>query len=70
MHRGGLAQQARSHAFQQKRTLSWLISMPRSCSMSSTFRRDSGNRMQSITARRIISGLVLKYRDGLRFVVR
>jgi hypothetical protein len=31
--------------FHQKRTLSWLTSMPRSCSMSSTFRRESGNRM-------------------------
>ena len=31
--------------FHQKRTVSWLISMPRSCSRSSTLRSDSGNRM-------------------------
>ena len=41
-------------------TASWLTSMPRSCSKSSTLRRDSGNRTYSITARRMISGLVLK----------
>ncbi|CUH42703.1 hypothetical protein RUM4293_01592 [Ruegeria atlantica] len=35
--------------------------MPRSCNRSSTFRSESGKRMYSITARRMISGLVLKY---------
>ncbi len=35
--------------------------MPRSCNKSSTFRSESGKRMYSITARRMISGLVLKY---------
>ncbi len=34
-----------------------LTSMPRSCSRSSTFRSESGKRMYSITARRMISGL-------------
>jgi hypothetical protein len=38
----------------QWRTVSWLTSTPRSCSRSSTFRRESGKRMQSITARRMI----------------
>ena len=42
-------------------TVSWLTSMPRSCSRSSTFRSESGKRMYNITARRMISGLVLKY---------
>ena len=46
--------------FHQKRTVSWQMSMPRSCSRSSTLRSDSGNRMYIITARRMISGLVLK----------
>jgi hypothetical protein len=35
----------------------------------STFRSESGNRMYSITAKRMISGLVLKQRNGLRFVM-
>jgi len=44
----------------QNLTVSWLISMPCSCSRSSTLRSDSGKRMYIITARRMISGLVLK----------
>ncbi len=56
--------------FHQKRTDSWLISIPRSCSKSSTFRSDSGNRTYIITARRMISGDVLKLRNGEGFVVR
>jgi hypothetical protein len=39
--------------FHQNRTVSWLISMPRSCKRSSTFRSESGNRTYIITARRI-----------------
>jgi hypothetical protein len=46
--------------FHQNQNVSWLISMPRSCSRSSTFRSDNGNRMYIITARRMICGLVLK----------
>jgi hypothetical protein len=46
--------------FHQNRTVSWLTSIPRSCSMSSTFRNESGKRTYNITARRMISGLVLK----------
>ena len=42
----------------QYRTVSWLISTPRSCSRSSTFRSDNGKRTYSITARRMISGLL------------
>lgn len=34
-----------------------------------TFRSDSGNRMYIITARRMISGLFLKYRKGERLVM-
>jgi hypothetical protein len=48
---------------------SWQMSMPRSCSRSSTLRSESGNRMYIITARRMISGLVLKYLKGERFVI-
>ena len=44
----------------QNRTVSWQMSMPRSCRRSPTFRSDSGNRIYIITARRMISGEVLK----------
>ena len=44
--------------------------MPRSCSKSSTLRSESGNRTYNITARRMISGLVLKYLKGERFVIQ
>jgi len=40
------------------------MSMLRSCSRSSTLRSDSGKRIYIITARRMISGLVLKQRKG------
>jgi len=43
------------------------LSTPLSCSTSSTFRSERGNRTCSVTARRMISGEVLKYRDGLNF---
>jgi hypothetical protein len=48
----------------QNRTISWLISMPRSCRRSSTFRSESGNRTYSITAKRMNSGLVSKVLKG------
>jgi hypothetical protein len=32
-------------------------------------RNGSGKRMYSITAKRMISGLVLKYRNGLRWLI-
>ena len=44
--------------------------MPHSCRRSSTLRSDSGKRTYSITANRMISGLVLKYLNGERFVMR
>jgi len=44
--------------------------MPRSCKRSSTLRSKSGNRTESITAKRMISGLVLKYLNGKCFVIR
>jgi hypothetical protein len=44
--------------FHQYRTVSWLMSMPRSCSRSSTLRSESGNRTYIMTARRMISGLL------------
>ncbi len=47
--------------FHQYRTVSWLTSIPRSCNRSSTSRSESWNQMYSITAKRMISGLVLKY---------
>jgi hypothetical protein len=47
------------------RTVSGQMSMPRSKSRSSTFRRFSGNRTYNITAARITSGEELKYRNGL-----
>ena len=48
--------------FHQYRTVSWQMSMPRSDSRSSTCRSDSGNRTYIITASRMISGELLKYR--------
>ena len=50
--------------FHQNRTVPWLMSMPRSNTRSSTLRNDSGNRTYIITARRMISGEELKYRNG------
>jgi hypothetical protein len=46
--------------FHQKRTVSWLMSMPRSNSRSSTFRNDRGKRTYISTTRRITSGDELK----------
>jgi len=51
--------------FHQNRTVSWQISMRRSNGISSTCHRESGLRMRIITARRIISGELLKQRYGL-----
>ena len=42
---------------------------PRSCQRSSILRSESGKRTYSITARRMISGLVLKYLNGECFVI-
>jgi hypothetical protein len=52
--------------FHQNRMVSWLTSIPRSAKRSSTFRSDSGYRTYIITTRRITSGELLKYRNGLR----
>ena len=46
--------------FHQNRIVSWLTSIPRSWRRSSTLRSDSGKRTYIITARRMISGEVLK----------
>src|ERR1700691_4011396 len=51
--------------FHQNRMVSWLMSIPRSAKRSSTFRSDSGYRTHIITTRRITSGELLKYRNGL-----
>jgi hypothetical protein len=51
--------------FHQNRTVSWLISIPRSAKRSSTFRSDSGYLTYNITTRGITSGELLKYRNGL-----
>lgn len=53
----------------QNRIVSWQMSMPRSWSRSSTVRSDRRNRMYIITARRMISGLVLMYLNGERFAI-
>ena len=50
--------------FHQKRMVSWLMSIPRSASRSSTFRSESGYFTYIITTRRITSGELLKYRNG------
>ena len=44
-------------------------SIPRSCKTSSTLPSESGKRTYSITAKRMISGLVLKDLNGERFVI-
>ena len=49
----------------QNHTVSWLISMPRSWSRSSTLRSDSGNLTYIRTTSRITSGEELKRRKGL-----
>jgi hypothetical protein len=49
---------------------SFCLTMPRSCRRSSTLRSESGNRTYNITAKRMISGLVLKYLNGECFVIR
>ena len=41
------------------------MSIPRSASRSSTLRRESGYRMYITTTRRITSGELLKYRNGV-----
>ena len=50
--------------FHQNRTISWLISIPRSAKRSSTLRKDSGYLTYIITTRRMTSGELLKYRNG------
>ena len=55
--------------FHQKRTVLWLISIPRSWSRSSTLRSESGKRMYIITTKRMTSGLVLKHLKGERLVI-
>src|SRR5271166_1400903 len=52
--------------FHQNRTVSWLMSIPRSARRSSTLRSDSGYLTYIITTRRMTSGELLKYRNGLR----
>ena len=51
--------------FHQNRTVLWLISIPRSASKSSTLRSDNGHLTYIITTRRMTSGELLKYRNGL-----
>ena len=50
--------------FHYSPTVSWQMSMPRSNSKSSTFRRLSGKRTYIMTTRRITSGEEWKYRNG------
>ena len=51
--------------FHQNRTVSWLMSIPRSAKRSSTLRSDSGYLTYIISTRRMTSGELLKYRNGL-----
>jgi hypothetical protein len=51
--------------FDQNRMVSWLMSIQRSAKRSPTLRSDSGYRTYIITTRRITSGELLKYRNGL-----
>ena len=51
--------------FYQNRTVSWLMSIPRSARRSSTLRNDSGYLTYIITIKRMTSGELLKYRNGL-----
>lgn len=53
----------------QNRTVSWLMSTPRTWSRSSRFRSKSGNRTYNITAKRMISGPVLNHLKGLALVM-
>ena len=55
----------RTARFHQNLTVSWLMSIPRSAKRSSTFRSDSGYRTYIITTRRMTSGELLKYMNGL-----
>jgi hypothetical protein len=47
-------------------TVAWQMSLPRSCSRSSSSRCDKRNRTYIIAAKRMIAGLVVKERKGLR----
>ena len=58
---GGEHRPKRRH---QNRTVSWQMSVPRSCSRSSTFVSESGKRTYIVTAKRMISGLLWKYLKG------
>ena len=51
--------------FHQNRTVSWLTSIPRSARRSSTLRSDNGYLTYIITTKRMTSGELLKYRNGL-----
>lgn len=69
IQRDNLGREHRAEAMPPEPSVSWLTSMPRSWSRSSTFRSDSGNRTCSITASRMISGRVLKHLKGLGLVM-
>ena len=51
--------------FHQNRTVSWQMLIPRSAKRSSTLRSDSGYLTYITTTRRMTSGELLKYRNGL-----
>lgn len=55
--------------FHQSLTVSWQMSMPRSNSRSSTLRSDRGYLTSIMTTRRITSGELSKYRNGLSGLV-
>src|ERR1700733_2226204 len=60
-----LGSEHRAKRFHHNRTVSWLMSIPRSAHRASTWRSDSGYRTYIITTRRMTSRELLKYRNGL-----
>jgi hypothetical protein len=65
----GREQRAEAKRRHQKRTVSWLTSMPRSWGRSSAFPAEREIRTGSVTASQMISSEVRKYRKELRWVV-
>ncbi len=55
--------------FHQSLTVSWQMSIPRSCKRFSTFRSESGNFTYIITTKRITSGDESNQRNGLAALI-
>jgi hypothetical protein len=63
-----LSGEHRAEPVHQNRTVSWLMSIPRSAKRSSTFRSESGCLTYIVMTKRMTSGELLKYRNGLLIV--